>query len=130
LASGADSFRPIGVLALVIRSSRFHAVILAVALSACAGPHVNRDIGRKDLLDFLSDGVTRREDVMLKLGEPSAQYEASRILTYRLGKDDTGYFPASGPRSDWSATPYSLVLVFDSAGVLARHSLVGVHVPK
>ena len=101
-------------------------VVLAFLLTACSAPSV----GHKDLLDFLSDGATRREEAILKLGEANAQYEGSRILTYRLGKDEAGYFLVRAPHSDWRATPYSLVLVFDSAGVLARHSLVEVQPPR
>ena len=106
----------------MFRSIRRRAALLVFVLAACSTPPV----GHKDLLDFLSDGLTRREDVLLKLGEPSARFEESRIVTYRLGKDDGGYFPAGGPRSDWSAAPYSLVLVFDSNGILTRHSVVEV----
>jgi hypothetical protein len=105
----------------MFRSIRRQAALLVFVLAACSTP-----VGHKDLLDFLSDGLTRREDVLLKLGEPSARFEESRIVTYRLGRDDGGYFPAGGPRSDWSAAPYSLVLVFDSNGILTRHSLVEV----
>lgn len=102
------------------------AVLLAALLSACATP----PNGRSDLLDFLADGRTQREEVILRLGDPAAQYEGNRIQTWRLAKDDGGYFLAGGPRSDWSAAPYSLVLVFDASGVLERHSLVQVRPGK
>jgi hypothetical protein len=98
------------------------AALACLLLAACS----TAPIGHKDLLDFLNDGVTRRDDVYLKLGEPSARFEDLRILTYRIGKDDGGYFPAGGPRGDWSGLPYSLVLVFDSSGILTRHALVEV----
>ena len=35
-------------------------------------------------LDFLNEGVTTKEDVLLKLGIPAAQFEGERILIYRL----------------------------------------------
>jgi len=106
----------------MLRSIGRRAALLVFVLAACSTPPV----GHQDLLAFLSDGLTRREDVLLKLGEPSARFEEARIVTYRLGRDDGGYFPAGGARSDWSAAPYSLVLVFDSNGILTRHSLVEV----
>ncbi len=96
-----------------------------VALAACA----TTPVGHKDLLSFLADGVTRKEEVYKNLGSPSAQFEESRILTYRLGQNKGGFFAASAPRDDWSTYRYSLVLVFDSGGILTRHSLVEVR-PK
>jgi hypothetical protein len=98
------------------------AVLVGLVLAACSTP----PIGHRDLLNFLRDGATRRDDVYLHLGEPSARYEDSGILAYRIGRDDGGYFSAGGSRADWSIAPWSLVLAFDSGGVLVRHSLVEV----
>ena len=49
-------------------------------------------IGRSDLLDFIKEGSTTREDILLKLGDPSGMYEGSRIITYRLSRDEGGFF--------------------------------------
>src|SRR5271155_5295161 len=65
--------------------------------------------GSQDLLDLLKNGVSRREDVQLKLGVPSAEYEESRILAYRLGKGKGGYIVV-GRAKDWRDAPYRLVL--------------------
>jgi hypothetical protein len=97
--------------------------LTCVVLVACAAP-----IGRKDLLDFLEDGVSRREDIRLKLGEPSAEYEDSRVLAYRLRKDDAGYVLV-GRRDSWYGIQYNLMLAFDGDGVLRRHSLVEIRSP-
>ena len=99
-------------------------VVLCLALAACA----SAPTGRKDLLDFLNDGVTRREDVHLNLGEPSARYEGSRIFAYRLVKDEAGYVIV-GRRDTWYGVQYNLMLVFDGEGVLRRHSLVEIRSP-
>lgn len=99
-------------------------LVICIALTACS----TQPIGRKDLLDFLSDGVTRRDEAMLKLGEPSAKYEASRILAYRLRKDGAGYVILAS-RDNWHGVQYSLILVFDDLGVLNRHALVQVDAP-
>ena len=99
---------------------RLPLLIIVLGLAACATP-----VGRKDLLEFLADGVTRRDDVRLKLGEPSAQYEGARILAYRLATDDGGYVLV-GQRDNWLGVQYSLILVFDDEAVLRRHSLVAV----
>lgn len=84
--------------------------------------------GRKDLIDFLDDGITRREDVLAKLGAPSARFEDSRILAYRLARGEGGYLLAT-TSGTWADTDVNLMLVFDRDGVLQRHSLVQIRAP-
>ena len=50
------------------------------------------------------------------------------MLTYRLGRDDGGYFLLARTVGFQNVT-YSLVLAFDEAGLLRRHSLVSVKSP-
>ena len=109
-------------------------IILPAALSlvGCAtAPPVK---GRPDLLNFLTDGRTRKAEVLTTLGQPSGRFESQKILTYRLEYEpkDKGYYvvereptPSGWPM--WTRTQYSLVLVFDDAGVLQKHSLVKVN---
>jgi hypothetical protein len=79
------------------------------------------------LLDFLQDGQSSKEAVLLKLGQPSAVLESGRVLTYRLGEEKGGsYFLREASATNWFGLKFSLVLVFDQAGVLQRHSLVPV----
>lgn len=94
---------------------------ICLILAACAA----QPIGQKDLLEFLNDGVTRRDDALLKLGEPTATYESSKILAYRLRKDEAGYVLLAH-QENWRSAEYSLILVFDAQGVLQRHALVQV----
>jgi hypothetical protein len=54
-------------------SGRRAVVISCLAVVACTTTVPTK--GRKDLLSFLSDGVTRRDDVRVKLREPSAEFE-------------------------------------------------------
>ena len=81
-----------------------------------------------DLLKFLQVGQTTRQEVLLKLGQPSASFEQERILTYRIGEDaKQGYYLIiPNAKMQWQGVHYSLVLVFDSSGVLQRHNLVAV----
>jgi hypothetical protein len=81
-----------------------------------------------DLLKFLQIGQTTRQQVLLKLGQPSASFEQEKILTYRLGEDPKqGYYLISPKAAlPWQAVHYSLVLVFDANGLLERQSLVTV----
>jgi len=99
-------------------------LLLAAFLAGCA----SAPIGQGGLLDFIQDGQTTKEDVLLKLGEPNALYEESRILTYRLSQDEKGWI-LLGPTKGWGEAFVNLVLVFDAQGVLRRHSQVKVRSP-
>lgn len=104
-----------------------HAVamcMVVVALSSCQSVE-----GRKDLLDFIVDGSTSKDDAYLHLGTPSASFEAGRILAYRLERNDSGYYVVAPSPSSLVVPRYSLILVFGEDGKLRRHSLVEVH-PK
>ncbi len=90
--------------------------------------------GRPDLLNFLSDGKTTRSEAIIALGQPSGRFEAEKILTYRLGFEprNNGYYIVERQTTTsgwptWIATKFSLVLVFDDAGILWQHSLVEVN---
>jgi hypothetical protein len=90
---------------------------------------LNRQLG------FLVDGQTTREEVLLTLGMPSAQFEGERILTFVLYADPAtqqmrlvpreAVTHEQNPRWKYSAPDLaSLVLVFGTDNVLDRHSLV------
>lgn len=107
------------------------ALILMLAGCATTPPPLT---GRPDLLGFLADGKTAREEVIITLGQPSGRFENDRIFTYRLGyapKNGAYYvvereaLPSGWPT--WKAAQSNLVLVFDGAGVLNQHSLVKVN---
>ncbi|WP_233871820.1 hypothetical protein [Paraburkholderia adhaesiva] len=80
-------------------------------------------VGNRDLLAFLQDGSTTREDVYLHLAEPSSTFEGGSILTYLLDEDQAGYILMRRKEKAWNGK-FSLVLAFDEHGVLRRHSLV------
>jgi hypothetical protein len=87
-------------------------------------PPVSAD---KNLLKDVVTPGTLRETIFLKLGEPSGSFEAGRILTYRIGEDaERGYY-IRDRYGFWTNTRYSLVLVFDEKGQLAKHNLVLIH---
>ena len=76
-------------------------------------------------LTFLVVGATKRQDVAVALGEPSARYPSDGIVTYRLRAGSEGY--RSVARSfEWHPATHSLVLQFDERGILLRHGLVRV----
>ena len=83
---------------------------------------------KADLLSFLKEGRTWREDVILTLGQPSGAFEKERILTYRVGFDSAqGYYIVS-PKDmrPWGGVRYSLVLIFEENGLLRAQKLVAV----
>jgi hypothetical protein len=104
---------------------RLAAIVLgAVCLAGCATPAIYGADPR--LLEFLQDGASTRDEIMLALGQPSATFQQERVLTYRLGEDaKQGYFIVQ-PGSSWLRARYSLVLVLDAGGTLQKHSLVPV----
>jgi hypothetical protein len=108
------------------------ALVLLSLLVGCSTTTPLR--GRADLLDFLVDDKTTTSEALLKLGQPSARFQADKILTFRLGMEEKnrGYFvltremnPKGWPT--WAKAKFSLVLVFDAQGLLRKHSLVEVN---
>ena len=110
-------------------------ILLGVLAAACATRRIQPlpvEPGLHPLLSFIHAGVTTREDVLLKLGVPSAQFEGQRILTYELRVDDRGELHVVWPQRNedhpslirFKPDIYSLVLVFGPNAVLEKHSLV------
>ena len=110
------------------------AIFLLILASGCATPTIqpiDPQLLFKSDLSFLQDGIATREEVVLRLGIPSAQMEGNNILMYQLKADQNGKWhliapswnPATGLRT-WSEGTCSLVLVFGEDGVLRKHSLV------
>lgn len=117
------------VTALMIEASMkspvLTSLIALLILTGCAT--VNTPAPDPLLLDFLQDGQTSREEIVLRLGAPSQTMENERVLFYRLAQDKRGYLIRE-PRHDhfWAGVQISLVLVLDDRGVLQQHSLVNV----
>ncbi len=105
------------------------ALVLVLLITGCASvPH-----GNPDLLTFLQSGATPKQEVLLKLGQPSGKFDEGKVLTYRLAQDKGGYYVSGrSSRSTSHGWPldshcgYSLVLVFDDQNVLRTHSVVNV----
>jgi hypothetical protein len=110
-AAGLDPPRP-------VFATTARLLLVLLVLGGCAGK-----TSKKDLLAFLTPGRTTRAAAILELGQPTGAYEGDRILTYRVQKEGDGYVLVSRA-TRWSAAHYTLVLVFDEAGILGKHSLV------
>jgi len=81
----------------------------------------------------IEDGKTTKEEILLRFGLPSTQFQGERILSYRLRRVSspriTGVVARESDRSDprfatWYYSRFNLILVFDERGLLKRHSLL------
>jgi len=97
--------------------------LFVVLIAGCAGHimTVDKSIQQK-WLPFIEDGKTTKEEVILKLGIPSAQFEGERILTYQMTFDEKEGFRVISRR----AFEYNLVLVFNERNILQKHRLLKV----
>jgi hypothetical protein len=85
--------------------------------------------GRFDIdyatIDSMKPGVTSKEDVVLRLGEPDLVVNSERVLGYRWQKAQA-YLFAGGPGAGVGApimTTYLLLLEFNEKDVLLRAEL-------
>ena len=86
-------------------------------------------------LPFLLDQKTEREEIIMRLGEPSWSFENGRILTYRISLDKKGNVNPvrlTNNKNDSTFSHmapisikfYSLVLIFSARNILEKHSLL------
>jgi len=91
-------------------------------------------------LPFIEDGKTTKEEVLLKLGEPSGQFEGGRIFTYPMTFSEEEGFKVDYERTfichhrgfktlklSVSKAEYNLILVFDDKSILSKHNLLKVN---
>jgi hypothetical protein len=95
-------------------------------LFVLAGCATTNHVYNKDLLSFLEDGKTSRDEVLLKLGNPSSKFEGERIFTYKIGGDKEKGYRVLYPCPRWEGVGYSMILVFDENSILSKHSLIQV----
>jgi len=87
---------------------RRHCLLTApLLIVACATPPPK---GRADLLDFLHDGRSTREDVYLKRGPRACEIETGRLVSWRLAKDEAGCLLVSSAAAGWLGARYELVV--------------------
>jgi hypothetical protein len=112
--------------------------LIILLLSGCAETRLQKvdDSILEPQLALLEDGKTSKEDILLKFGIPSAQFEGEKILTYRLryNQKETRFEVVSrevdrrDPRfAEWLQTEYNLVLIFDEKHILQKHSMLRIN---
>ena len=119
---------------------RFSAIgfLILLLLSGCAETrlHTMDDSMMQQQLAPLEDGKTTKQEILLKFGIPSAQFEGERIFTYRLRfNQEANRFEVAAREVDrrdprfaqWGWTEYNLVLVFDEKHILQKHSMLRIN---
>ena len=122
----------------MFRRSAAIGLLTILLLSGCAETRLqtvdNATVHQQ--LALLEDGKTTKEDMLLKFGIPSAQFEGEKILTYRLlyNRKENRFEVVSlevdrrDPRfREWVQTEYNLVLVFDEKHILQKHSMLRIN---
>jgi hypothetical protein len=107
-------------------------ILLAVSATLNCSQHVSQ-VGIQDIkvcLPFIQLGVTEKQEIFDRLGEPANSYEGGRIVTYTVsdrlkGRQDVISCDRTISEGSGFAV-YNLVLVFGTNNVLERHSLVRV----
>jgi hypothetical protein len=105
---------------------------MCVSAGGCAQP---AKPSAAEWFAWVRDGHTTREELLLRLGRPTGQYEGERILVFTTQLGTT----TDDLRPMWRALDplpqqypvivqdtCHLVSVFDPSGVLCRHSVVAV----
>jgi len=122
----------------VLRRITAMGFLILLLLSGCAETKLQTldDSVLQQQLALLEDGKTTKQDILLKFGIPSCQFEGERILTYRLrfNQKENRFDVISrevdrlDPRfAEWMQTEYNLVLVFDDKHILQKHSMLRVN---
>jgi hypothetical protein len=82
-------------------------------------------VGKKELLSVLGHETATRAEVRAQLGEPSASFESSRVIAYRLGENESGYFVVPHANG-WDGVRYDLLVEFDAHDIVTAHRLITV----
>lgn len=106
------------------RLVRFRRLICGAALLLITGCATAPPVGQPDLLAFVTDGVTPKSEIFLRLGPPGREFEGGRIATWRVANDEGGYYVVASSTEASRGSRHELVVVFGANGRVERHSLV------
>jgi hypothetical protein len=95
-------------------------ITVLAMLCGCAWsnePKQSPEEWQRNALSFLHQGVTTREQILMKLGEPTGRFENDRIFTYRIARkipDEIRVVPRNTDvgAPSYAGVDYTLVLVF------------------
>ncbi|MDH3380411.1 MAG: hypothetical protein OEQ39_26130 [Gammaproteobacteria bacterium] len=103
--------------------------VLSVSCSTSTVQVVEPELGQ-NVLEFVENGVTSKEDAVNRLGPPSSTFPADEVIIYWMCDQRTSYGEqlrlGKHCLTELGGTRvYNLVLKFES-GVLTRHALIRV----
>jgi len=109
-------------------------VLLAFLFTTCAHIRVVDKSIQDKWLSFIEDGKTTKDEILLKLGKPSGEFEGGRIFTYTMSFSEEDGFRVNYEREfiypyqkySVSKAKYNLVLVFKENNILSKHNLLKV----
>lgn len=107
-----------------------------IILSGCTTDNfpINPKYSIQEQYEFIQNGEVSREEIVMRLGNPSNVLEKGRILTFQLVQHEDGnwyphvasWFTDKNIRK-WQGRTCSLVLIFGENGILERHNIIDVH---
>ena len=106
-------------------------ILVAPLIVSCSRSIVQIDENKANkLLPIIQDGITLKQELQIRLGNPIESYEGGRIIIYYVadrGAEKLEVINYEKNNYSWAVAIYQLILVFDPNDVLEKHSLVGVH---
>jgi len=101
------------------------AIVAVTLIAACAQPvaPVATD-ETMQLLPFLKDGKTNKDEILERFGAPRSRYENDAIFIYGVIRTSEGQIHVSARGRELGADNYDLVLVFGANDLLGRHTVV------
>ena len=110
-------------------------VCTIVVLTSCTRAPKTQLIEEETLsakMPFIRDGITSRQEILNRLGEPVSSFENGRIQIYWMEEVIGGHLrdirrrsmPKTPDGVGWEMGLHNLVLVYNSDNVLEKHSLV------
>ena len=122
---------------MLVRKGAFCFLIAFICIT-CSHVKVDKTSVPK-WFQFIEDGKTTKDEVLLKLGKPSRQFEGGRILTYPMNFSEkeglrVDYERKSITHIRWGQrlhtsvgiAEYNLILVFDDKNILSEYNLLKV----
>ena len=108
---------------------RVYLIVTILLVAGCAASTVAPENSRvvDEVVPFIQDGKTSRNEVLSRLGDPDYRHEGGRILAYRMWRCAMEeQVPLSAETRCRDPGKYNLVLVFGPHNLVERHSLVRV----
>jgi hypothetical protein len=108
---------------------KVYVIVTALLVAGCAASTVAPadPLVVSEVLPYIRDGKTSRNEVLRRLGDPDYRHEGGRIVAYKMwmcaGEEQVPFSSKTRCRDHGT---YNLVLVFGPRNLVEQHSLVRV----